>query len=178
MPRRKRSKFNCRSRRKSRCSHMSRISEHRYNSVIERRAYFKHYRSKSTLLVFRIAHSHLQRRISDLLEIDSVERDKAIKLLRKILNNILNNPSNTKYADLNFRRICIKFEQCQPAFYLFYEAGFKQSRDGKRLQIALNDNVDSINKVNDALECIQNEKSISTKHQQVKHRYNQCQQLG
>ena len=45
MPRRKRSKFNCRSRRKSRCSHMSRISEHRYNSVIERRAYFKHYRS-------------------------------------------------------------------------------------------------------------------------------------
>eukprot|EP01084_Bolivina_argentea_P135361 238531_1 len=82
--------------------------------------------------------SELPRRLSKLWEIEPIERGKAIKLINKILSKILSNPTSAKYGDLNFHKIRSKFQKCGPAFYLLYEAGFKQSMNGQRLQWTFN----------------------------------------
>lgn len=91
-------------------------------------------------------------RLSALWNIEKTERDKAIKLLFKIFNKIISNPSEPKYGDLNFAKIRQKFEHCRPGFYLLYDSGFKQSTNGLRLQwIHSNENYNLLKKVNASL---------------------------
>ena len=78
--------------------------------------------------------SDLAKRLTDLWEIPEEDRNKGIKLLSKIYNNILNNPNDPKFRDLNFSKIRKKLDKCRPAFYLLFTAGFSQSVDGTRLQ--------------------------------------------
>jgi len=78
--------------------------------------------------------SDVAKRLVDLWEIDEAERAKGIKLLQKVYGNILANPNDPKFRDLNFSKIRKKLDQCRPAFYLLFTAGFSQSVDGQRLQ--------------------------------------------
>jgi len=78
--------------------------------------------------------SDLRKRLTALWEIEESEREKGIKLLTKVYSNILANPSDPKFRDLNFSKIRKKLDQCRPAFYLLFTAGFSQSVDGTRLQ--------------------------------------------
>ena len=97
--------------------------------------------------------SQLTRRLSDLWNIEQTERDKAIKLVSKIFNKILATPSNAKLGDLNYHKIRTKFEKCRPGFYILYEAGFKQSTNGLRLQWTYNnENYALLKHTNDALQ--------------------------
>ena len=96
--------------------------------------------------------SQLGRRLDDLFDVEQTERDKAIKLISKILNKILSNPTEQKFGDLNYAKIRSKFEKCRPGFYLLYEAGFKQSMDGTRLKWTYDtDNYILLKSVNDGL---------------------------
>ena len=62
------------------------------------------------------------------------DRNKAIKLLLKIFENILNHPSQIqKYGDLNAKRIKQKLCKCKPAFNLLFIAGFKESNNRARI---------------------------------------------
>jgi len=79
-------------------------------------------------------------RLTALWEIDESEREKGIKLLQKVYGNILANPNDPKFRDLNFSKIRKKLDQCRPAFYLLFTAGFSQSVDGQRLQWQYNKN--------------------------------------
>lgn len=78
--------------------------------------------------------SDVAKRLTDLWEIEESEREKGIKLLQKIYGNILANPNDPKFRDLNFSKIRKKLDKCRPAFYLLFTAGFSQSVDGQRLQ--------------------------------------------
>eukprot|EP01084_Bolivina_argentea_P072437 131523_1 len=95
--------------------------------------------------------SNLQRLISDLHKIESVEAVKIVKSLSKIFNKILCNPSQLKYHDLNFSKVSDKFNNCPPAIDLLYEVGFKKikSQAGLRLQFTYNNhNVCLLGKAN------------------------------
>merc|ERR1719410_114598 len=78
--------------------------------------------------------SDLAKRLTDLWELPEVDRNKGIKLLTKVYSNILANPQDPKFRDLNFSKIRKKLDKCRPAFYLLFTAGFSQSVDGQRLQ--------------------------------------------
>lgn len=78
--------------------------------------------------------SDVAKRLTDLWEIEESERQKGIKLLQKVYGNILANPADPKFRDLNFSKIRKKLDRCRPAFYLLFTAGFAQSVDGQRLQ--------------------------------------------
>eukprot|EP01084_Bolivina_argentea_P169004 292997_1 len=82
----------------------------------------------------------LQTTFEALWSIPECERENGIKLLSKLLLNIVNNPSQTeKYGTLNFGTILEKFENCQPALDLLFYVGFKISTDGTQLQWTYND---------------------------------------
>merc|ERR1712228_352924 len=72
--------------------------------------------------------------LTDLWALPDSDRDKGVKLLNKIFSNILNNPNDLKFRDLNFSKIRAKLDKCRPAFYLLFVAGFNQSSDDSRLQ--------------------------------------------
>jgi len=72
--------------------------------------------------------------LTDLWEIPESDREKGVKLLNKIYSNILSNPNDPKFRDLNFSKIRKKLDKCRPAFYLLYTAGFNQNATGDRLQ--------------------------------------------
>ena len=76
----------------------------------------------------------LTKRLTDLWALPDADRDKGVKLLNKIFTNILNNPNELKFRDLNFSKIRAKLDKCRPAFYILFVAGFNQSPDGSRLQ--------------------------------------------
>eukprot|EP01084_Bolivina_argentea_P286885 492204_1 len=97
--------------------------------------------------------SQLQRLLSNLWEVESIERSKATELLSKILNNIISNRSVAKFSDLNFQKVCSKFDKCPSALYLLHVAGFKQSVDGTRLKWTNNnENYIILKKLKDALQ--------------------------
>merc|ERR1712048_950287 len=76
----------------------------------------------------------LTKRLTDLWALPDADRDRGVKLCNKIFSNILNNPNDMKFRDLNFSKIRAKLDKCRPAFYLLFVAGFNQSPDGSRLQ--------------------------------------------
>eukprot|EP01084_Bolivina_argentea_P091721 165084_1 len=84
--------------------------------------------------------STLPIRLLNLWQIDTTAREKSIKLLSKIFNNILSNPKDQKYGNLNLQKLQSKFKKCPPAMDLLYEAGFKPSQDTTRLLWIYNDN--------------------------------------
>ena len=55
------------------------------------------------------------------------DRNKLIKLLLKIINNIIENPSNTKYRDLNYIKIEKKFIKCPCCMDILFYCGFYKS---------------------------------------------------
>ena len=60
------------------------------------------------------------------------DRDKAIKLLLKIFENIIKNSTQlNKYGHLNFKKISQKLSKCEPALDLLILSGFQKK--GKRL---------------------------------------------
>ena len=61
-------------------------------------------------------------------------RDKAVKLLLKICENIMNSPSIIeKYGNLNSAKIHSKLSRCKPALDLLLIVGFKLSNNNQRL---------------------------------------------
>eukprot|EP01084_Bolivina_argentea_P113716 202626_1 len=58
--------------------------------------------------------------------------EKKIKVVVTILNNVIQNPTNDKYKNLNVNRIRAKLD-CQMCMDVLYDAGFHKSNDGKRL---------------------------------------------
>ena len=61
------------------------------------------------------------------------DRNKAIKLLSKICQNLINNPTQTqKYGHLNFDKINKKLSKCKPAMDLLYLSGFIKSNNNRR----------------------------------------------
>eukprot|EP01084_Bolivina_argentea_P090702 163378_1 len=68
-----------------------------------------------------------------LLQIPSVERNKGVKLLFKILENIVSHLNETKYQDLKYNKIQSKFIKCKPCIDLLFCVGFEQSMNKKRL---------------------------------------------
>ena len=82
-----------------------------------------------------------------------MERTKGIKLLQRVFGNILNDPKNPKFRDINFSKIRKKLDQCRPAFALLIMAGFAQSADKERLQWEYDDmNMQQLQSVSNALD--------------------------
>jgi len=73
-----------------------------------------------------------------------------LELLMQILGNVINNPNEPKYRDMNFSKIRGKFKPCPSALYYLFDAGFSQSFDGSRLQFE-NSNWSMLEKAWDAL---------------------------
>ena len=88
---------------------------------------------------------HLDEHLKLLWDVDESDRQKAITLLQKIFAKILSDPSNPKFRDLNFAKIGKKFDRCQPALILLFDAGFTLSEDGDRLQWKLNEILRKLN---------------------------------
>ena len=90
--------------------------------------------------------------LDDLWDIDESERRKGIKLLHKICSNILTDPSDPKFRDLNFVKIGKKLDQCQPALLLLFDVGFTISANAQRLQLEANEiTIDNIGTLQDSL---------------------------
>eukprot|EP01084_Bolivina_argentea_P219982 372915_1 len=81
----------------------------------------------------------ISQRLSDLSTVDTTTRTKATKLLSKICDKILSNPSEPKYQDLNFVKIQKKLSCCPSSLSLLYDIGFKVSNDGLRLKWVQNE---------------------------------------
>lgn len=75
----------------------------------------------------------LKDRLWELWELPEDDRKSAVATLQKIFGNILSNPDNPKFKDLNFSKIRKKFSNAKAAFYLLFTAGFSQNVDGTRL---------------------------------------------
>ena len=83
--------------------------------------------------------NQIYQHLTDLWDIDESERQKGIKLLQQICSNILADPSNLKFRDLNFAIIGEQCDECQPALLLLFDAGFTLSEDGQRLILKSNE---------------------------------------
>eukprot|EP01084_Bolivina_argentea_P054633 100193_1 len=81
----------------------------------------------------------------NLVEIPLTERQRGIKLLSKILENIILHENDPKYGDLKYTKVKLLFIECKPCFDLLFCAGFKQSIDNKRLIWKYNN--DNLNKL-------------------------------
>eukprot|EP01084_Bolivina_argentea_P008857 16558_1 len=81
--------------------------------------------------------SELSQHLSDLFEIEPAQRRNDIKLLNKICDNILSNPLEIKYHDLNFGKIRNKL--CSHSIALLLDVGFKTAMNGSRLKWECND---------------------------------------
>ena len=69
-----------------------------------------------------------------MIKLRDEDRNKAIKLLMKILSKIINNPTQTqKYGNLHGLKMMQKFAKCKPAGDLLLLSGFQPSNDNKRL---------------------------------------------
>merc|ERR1719412_1659437 len=74
-------------------------------------------------------------KIKELWKCQKEHKDKAVKLLMKILTNIQLHPNDPKYTDVNFAKMMKVFRNARPALHILFAAGFKQTVDGERIQI-------------------------------------------
>ena len=97
------------------------------------------------------------------------ERNKGTKLVIKIFQNIINNPSQTqKYGNLHAEKIHQRLKTCEPAYALLFIAGFKYSANKSRLIWSNNNNnVKAMSKAYDALQSMINLIEATTKHKQL-----------
>ena len=81
------------------------------------------------------------------------ERNKGIKLLKKVLGKIINNPTQIhKYGDLHFEKISKKLSKCKPGLNVLYLAGFKKSQNNTRLLwMNTNNNMTILKHIHDTL---------------------------
>eukprot|EP01084_Bolivina_argentea_P306065 528806_1 len=77
-------------------------------------------------------------------QLNDIEREKSRNLLIKICKNILNEPNNEKYRDLNFMKMSKKFAKCTICMELLLSVGFEKSIDGQRLKL---NNTTELNKL-------------------------------
>ena len=93
--------------------------------------------------------------LKELWDIDESERRKGIKLVQKICSNVLKDPSNPKFRDLNFAKIGERLDECQPALMLLFDVGFTLSADGERLQLQLDElNIETIRALKQQIQVI------------------------
>eukprot|EP01084_Bolivina_argentea_P218250 370395_1 len=71
--------------------------------------------------------------IKALAQINQEECNASITLLIHILGNILKDPNDNKYRNLNWVKISKRLEKCQIGIDLLFSVGFQKSDDGKRL---------------------------------------------
>ena len=104
---------------------------------------------------------------SNILNFRNTNRYKGIKLVLKIFDNIINNPSQLqKYGDLNAQKICSKLSECKPAFNLLLIAGFKKSNNKGRLKWTNTDeNIKALHSVHDALQSMMTMKTTTNPDQ-------------
>merc|ERR1719361_3275682 len=65
--------------------------------------------------------------------LDSAKRTSGLKLITKIFSNVIANPKEEKYKDLNFTKIATKLEAFEPFVDLLIIGGFVISPNGERL---------------------------------------------
>ena len=107
-----------------------------------------------------------------LFQVGSVRREQAINFFIKILTNIIQNPQETKYQDLNHTKIAGKFAKwnCnEPMIGLLKQAGFKEEVDTNRgddtknrLKLA-----SDINKVEQVLNELNNKQKLEEERLQI-----------
>eukprot|EP01084_Bolivina_argentea_P240230 403650_1 len=98
--------------------------------------------------------SDVERLLLDLLQIPPVERNKCIKSLLKILENIASNPNEPKYRDLKCNRVQERFNKCTPCFALLFCAGFTKSiaiNKERLIWIENNDNFTALKRIIDVI---------------------------
>ena len=96
---------------------------------------------------------HFAEHLQGLRNVDEPERQEGIKCLQEICSDILNDPSNPKFRDLNHADIGKKLGGCQHALLLLFDVGFTLSEDEQRLQLKADDfSIDNIRHLQDALE--------------------------
>ena len=95
----------------------------------------------------------IEEHLKDLRDVDEPKRQAGIQYLEQICNNILSDPSNPKFRDLDHSEIEKKLDQCQPALLLLFDVGFIRSEDNQRLRLESDDIIiNNIQKLKDALE--------------------------
>lgn len=105
------------------------------------------------------------------------ERKRAVKLLTKIFGNLLSNPSNPKYGDLNLVKINKKFGNSSPAMDLLTFVGFARSEDGQRLKWnGADSNMKRLRSIHDALQT--NEWQVTEVRESDASAVNQLMQSG
>ena len=90
------------------------------------------------------------------------ERNKGIKLLSKILSNLIKNPTQTqKYGNLNLQKITQKLSKCKPILTLLHLSGFTKSQNNKRLIWSNTDsNIETAKQIQYTLSTIMNNENI------------------
>ena len=115
--------------------------------------------------------NQIQDHINELCDVDEPERQKGIKLLQRICSNILADPTNPKFRDLNFAEIGQRFDQCQIALILLFDIGFSLSTNGQRLKLNNNEvNIKNIRVLDAALRAQQSAFGRGTDEEKVRAR--------
>ena len=55
--------------------------------------------------------------------------EKGLKFIVKIFRKIINEPNNSKYQSLNYKKVINKLKNCKDLIDLLYNAGFSKSDD-------------------------------------------------
>eukprot|EP01084_Bolivina_argentea_P289571 497270_1 len=71
--------------------------------------------------------------LTSLSQLSEEDKQKGIKLILKIFDNIINHPHNLRYQNLNLSVIMRKLQKSKTFIDLLCEVGFKKSNDGKTL---------------------------------------------
>eukprot|EP01084_Bolivina_argentea_P254143 427156_1 len=71
--------------------------------------------------------------INTIQQLSKSDRNTGVKLLLKIIHNIIKNPTNSKFCNLNLQRITKRFSKSDVFLQLMYDTGFYKSNNGFRL---------------------------------------------
>ena len=103
----------------------------------------------------------IEEHLKDLRDVDEPKRQAGNQYVQQICNNILSDPSNPKFRDLDHTEIEKKLDQCQPALLLLFDVGFIRSEDNQRFQLESDEHIiNNIQKLHDALEAENISKSV------------------
>ena len=86
------------------------------------------------------------------------DKNKLKKLLLKIINNIITNPNNPKYRNLNYNIIDTKFSKCKSCIDILICCGFYRSNHGDKLVF----NPDKLQKLKEIKELLQVPITVNT----------------
>jgi len=70
---------------------------------------------------------------NELFKCPEANRQKAVKILMKILGNIQANPGEEKFQNIVFSKMMKKFEGARPGLHILFAAGFEQTVDGSKI---------------------------------------------